>query len=323
VGGQALLRTVVVICAVIAVGGLVQYRLETRLMARLDETWTGNPHIVARETYRYADGSVIIAKGGRFLAEANRLGVNRSHVELLRDASHHTVRIISHEVFADLPDALRWAAVCVITVGYGDRRPTTASGRLLAVQLMTMSVFLLWSFVSTLAATFRDIVRRVWRASRTDSILNGIETRGTQSAWWKRINAAKVAAVVFFFMGDQFAPINVVGWVRLRPSGVPGVLVLGLAVLSWIVLLTVAVGVWHESHACIAVAYTWWVLGAAFALYSQPEMMARLHLRPPGVFQHASWAAGVVVIGRVFMPVFVEYTRRIAGSFATRSQPPA
>ena len=45
--------------------------------------------------------------------------------------------------------------------------------------------------------------------------------------------------------------------------------------------------------------------------------------RPPGVFQHASWAAGAVVIGRVFMPVFVEYTRRIAGSFATRSQPPA
>ncbi|MEO2005773.1 MAG: hypothetical protein ABGY41_16940 [Candidatus Poribacteria bacterium] len=123
VGGWPLLRTVIVICTVIAVGGVAGYKLETRLRAPLDDAWAGNPNIVAGKTYSAPDGSRIITKGDPFLAAADRAGADRSHVEQLRDARYDSVRIISHEVFADLPDALRWAAVCVITAGYGDRMP--------------------------------------------------------------------------------------------------------------------------------------------------------------------------------------------------------
>jgi len=53
-----------------------------------------------------------------------------------------------------LGDALWWAATTVTTVGYGDRFPTTTTGRLIAVALMLVGIALLGVVTATVAAWF-------------------------------------------------------------------------------------------------------------------------------------------------------------------------
>lgn len=55
-------------------------------------------------------------------------------------------------------DALWWAATTITTVGYGDRFPVTAEGRLIAVGLMIAGVAMLGMITATLAAWLVDRV---------------------------------------------------------------------------------------------------------------------------------------------------------------------
>lgn len=64
------------------------------------------------------------------------------------------------------PDALWWAATTVTTVGYGDRYPTTGTGRLIAVALMLTGIALLGVLTASIAAWFVDRIRRVEEAER-------------------------------------------------------------------------------------------------------------------------------------------------------------
>ncbi len=52
------------------------------------------------------------------------------------------------------PDALWWAATTVTTVGYGDRYPVTAMGRLVATGLMIVGIALLGVITASVAAWF-------------------------------------------------------------------------------------------------------------------------------------------------------------------------
>jgi voltage-gated potassium channel len=52
------------------------------------------------------------------------------------------------------PDALWWAATTVTTVGYGDRYPVTAVGRLVATGLMVVGIALLGVITASVAAWF-------------------------------------------------------------------------------------------------------------------------------------------------------------------------
>lgn len=61
----------------------------------------------------------------------------------------------------NLGDALWWAASTVTTVGYGDRYPTTAVGRLIAVALMLVGIALLGVVTATIAAWFVARLREV------------------------------------------------------------------------------------------------------------------------------------------------------------------
>ena len=63
-----------------------------------------------------------------------------------------------HSEIDTLGDALWWAMTTVTTVGYGDLRPVSAEGRLVAVALMLAGVTLLGSITATLASW---IVQRV------------------------------------------------------------------------------------------------------------------------------------------------------------------
>lgn len=58
------------------------------------------------------------------------------------------------------PDALWWAATTVTTVGYGDRYPTTVTGRLVATGLMLAGIALLGTVTAALAQWFIEQVRR-------------------------------------------------------------------------------------------------------------------------------------------------------------------
>lgn len=65
-----------------------------------------------------------------------------------------------------LPDALWWAATTVTTVGYGDRYPTTTTGRLIAIALMVVGIALLGVVTASIAAWFVRRLQPVEEAER-------------------------------------------------------------------------------------------------------------------------------------------------------------
>jgi voltage-gated potassium channel len=64
-------------------------------------------------------------------------------------------------------DALWWAVTTITTVGYGDRYPTTAEGRVIAVGLMIAGIALLGVVTATLASWLVERVSEENAASRT------------------------------------------------------------------------------------------------------------------------------------------------------------
>ncbi|MBT5531622.1 two pore domain potassium channel family protein, partial [Candidatus Poribacteria bacterium] len=310
VGLWPLLRICLFTTAMIIVAGTSIYWLETRALLPLDEEWVGNPGIVARETYAEPDGSVIVAKGDPFRGVAGDSHGDESDIGRLRDAGFTTVRVITHEVFADLPDAIRWAAVTVATVGYRDRRPTTGPGRAEAVMVMTMGLALLWGLVTTLAATLHAAVRRTRPPRPETQSSNGGKSR---ASWRKHLDATTVAAVIIAAFGSLLAPWDVFFWLRARPAGFAVALV--LAALCWMALLAVAVGVYRKNAVCAVTAFMWWGLAEAFVLYAPPKMPAWWHVREPSVHAHILWVVGAVFLMRVYLPAittFVERRRRPA-----------
>lgn len=74
-----------------------------------------------------------------------------------------------------VPDALWWAMTTVTTVGYGDRFPTTGTGRLIASALMVVGIALLGVVTATIAAWFVDKLRGVQAAEeRTNATLSDV-----------------------------------------------------------------------------------------------------------------------------------------------------
>src|SRR5450759_2995060 len=65
-----------------------------------------------------------------------------------------------------IPDALWWAITTVTTVGYGDRYPTTGTGRLVAGALVLVGIALLGVITASSAAWFVDRLRDVQIARR-------------------------------------------------------------------------------------------------------------------------------------------------------------
>lgn len=63
-------------------------------------------------------------------------------------------------------DALWWAVTTVTTVGYGDRYPVSAEGRLVAVGLMLTGIALIGVVTATVASWLIDRVREVETESR-------------------------------------------------------------------------------------------------------------------------------------------------------------
>ena len=63
-------------------------------------------------------------------------------------------------------DALWWATTTVTTVGYGDRYPVTAQGRLIAVALMLAGIALIGVVTASFASWLIDRVRQVEQASQ-------------------------------------------------------------------------------------------------------------------------------------------------------------
>lgn len=74
-----------------------------------------------------------------------------------------------------LPDALWWAIATVTTVGYGDRYPVTALGRLIAVGLMLVGIALIGLVTATIATWFVGRLRDVQAAEeRTEATLHDV-----------------------------------------------------------------------------------------------------------------------------------------------------
>ncbi len=147
------LRIVSFILVVIIIAGYAAFQLETRVEMAIDDEALLTPEIRAGKDYTRTaeageDGEdlvTIIAREDPFTPEI---------VATLKAEGHEHLKVISHAMFNDLPDAMWWSVVTMTTVGYGDKFPTTPPARALAVLVMFMSLVLLASFTATFASAF-------------------------------------------------------------------------------------------------------------------------------------------------------------------------
>jgi voltage-gated potassium channel len=96
----------------------------------------------------------IAVQGGRVVAAAGALMVVVGAVAVL-DAERD-----EPEANIDgFGDALWWAVTTITTVGYGDRYPVTAMGRVVAVALMVFGIALLGVLTASIAAWFVRVVQ--------------------------------------------------------------------------------------------------------------------------------------------------------------------
>lgn len=70
---------------------------------------------------------------------------------------------VQPDKFGSIPRAMWWAAVTLLTIGYGDVYPVTVAGRILAVLVAIAGVGLIAMPAGILAAAFSDVLRRARR----------------------------------------------------------------------------------------------------------------------------------------------------------------
>ncbi len=127
-----------------------------------------------------------LARAGALLGLAHRQAQRSLHARVSAYVAAATVVIIGVAAAAmydaerrsenanitSLPDALWWAATTITTVGYGDRYPTTAVGRLVAVVLMLFGIALLGVVTASVAAWFVGRLQDVRQAAeRTEATM--------------------------------------------------------------------------------------------------------------------------------------------------------
>lgn len=72
--------------------------------------------------------------------------------------------------FATVWDGVWWSVVTITTVGYGDKYPTTVSGRMIGIVVMLVGI----GFLSVLTATIASHFVKAERSSETEEILTAI-----------------------------------------------------------------------------------------------------------------------------------------------------
>lgn len=122
---------------------------------------------------RYAGGS-LRGRVAVYVAGATALVLFVASLAML-DAE----RSVQGANITDYGDALWWAATTVTTVGYGDRYPTTGTGRLIAAGLMLCGIALLGVVTATLASWLVQRVSEVEEASQS-ATRHDIEALTTQ-----------------------------------------------------------------------------------------------------------------------------------------------
>ncbi len=153
------LRIVAGINIVIVIAGGLGYFLETRVSWDLvGASWEGDTNVTAARDYDDETGARIISRGEMFQSAAD-LGSELSHIDQLIATGLSEVDVIDHAMYDTMWDAMWWSVVTMTTVGFGDKYPVTGPGRLLAVVVMFMSLFLLSSFTATFASAF--VARRI------------------------------------------------------------------------------------------------------------------------------------------------------------------
>jgi voltage-gated potassium channel len=89
-------------------------------------------------------------------------------------------------------DAVWWAAATMTTVGYGDRYPTTTSGRAVGFGLMLAGIALLGVVTASIASWLIDRVREVDQAEHA-ATRSDIDALRRQIAEWQQTMAAQMS----------------------------------------------------------------------------------------------------------------------------------
>ncbi len=115
------------------------------------------------------------ARSGRLGVGASVTGATALVVSLAAVAELEAERSAENANIRTLPDALWWAVATVTTVGYGDRYPVTALGRLIAVGLMLVGIALIGLVTATIATWFVGRLRDVQAAEqRNEATLHDV-----------------------------------------------------------------------------------------------------------------------------------------------------
>lgn len=157
------MRLLMGILAAVMITAVSCYLFESRRTYALGDITFGDDgnasSLLARRTFRTAEGEVILPKGESFTEEA---------VKNLETAGYTSVPVVDHTMYSDVGDAVWWGFVTLTTVGYGDRFPKTQGGRFVGVLLMFASIVLISSFTATASSVL--VARRIQEQQRERSL---------------------------------------------------------------------------------------------------------------------------------------------------------
>jgi voltage-gated potassium channel len=117
-------------------------------------------------------------------------------------------------------DALWWALSTITTVGYGDRYPTTAEGRLIAAALMLAGIALLGVVTASLASWFVEHIGDVAKTEqRTQVALEALT--GEVEALRRAVEAARISQSNHLTDQATVHQVPRPGWDDRRPTPLP------------------------------------------------------------------------------------------------------
>jgi voltage-gated potassium channel len=113
----------------------------------------------------------VLTRHGLQYALLTALGVTVGAAILVREFE----RASEEANIVSFPDALWWAVTTVATVGYGDRFPTTAGGRGVAVVLMLVGIALFGLLAGSITSMFVEKDQGAAQADRLDEVAQRLD----------------------------------------------------------------------------------------------------------------------------------------------------
>lgn len=134
---------------------------------------------------------------------------------------YHVEHTAAHSNIRTLPDGLWWAIATITTVGYGDRFPTTDTGKLIAVALMVFGIALLGVITASIATWLvSHLARMEQEEERAEATLDTVLAAVHQLH--ARLDALEASPAKAANPASHSNDVSVAIPAQKPPSGLPG-----------------------------------------------------------------------------------------------------